>query len=129
MDLNKFPPAEPGESLDDYLWRVLDRADVSLGTLAEWLDVNRAALYKIKNGGGITQQTLVRFGATVGALQDDPDTVSLLDLLGLLADARAGWTMRAWLLQGTPEAKAEMMTARSAARSQRPVDQRIRSTR
>lgn len=99
MDLRAFPVRVAGEPLIDYLRRSLDSDDVSIGTLARHLDMQRVALYKIKNGGGADLRTLTRFGALVGAMKRDKETLALMDALGLRADAEKGWETRAKVLR------------------------------
>ncbi len=107
MDLRTFPPRRAGEGLETYLRRALADPGVSISTLARYLDVTRAALYKIRDGrGGAALPTITRFGALVGELLPDQETVTLLRSLGLFEMAVLGWRARAKLL-GKPEPEYE----------------------
>lgn len=98
MPFRTIPAHEDGEGLEDYMRRVLNTRGVSVGAMARHMDVQRAALYKIKDGGGATMATITRFGALVGVLPRDADTLATMKLFGVLDAAEAGWTTRAKLL-------------------------------
>lgn len=119
MDLRAFPAHRDGEPLEDYLRRAL-AGGVSVGALARHLDVLPKALYKIRDGGGVSAPTLARFGALTGVLDDASEaTVTALLLLGLLTAARAGWAERRWIMEldqdRATELKREMDAWREAA--------------
>jgi len=121
MDLRAFPPHEAGETLEAYLRRSIRHEDVSVSALAVHLDILRAAIYKIRDGGGVDEVTLARFGALTGLLdRNDRSVVYVLRMFDLLVSAEAGWAVRAWLLTdpGSPNyaaAEAAMSAARSVA--------------
>ena len=93
-----LPNHEAGEALDTYLRRCLKGPSVNVTALADRLDLHRSTLYKIRDGGGATMATITRFGALVGVLTRDADTLATMKLFGVLDAAEAGWTTRATLL-------------------------------
>lgn len=101
MDLSDFPPYRPGEALEAYLRRTLMDPKVSVGALSRWLRMQRAALYKIKSGGGAALETTVRFGALSGVLLNDEPTRALMSQVGLLDVAEDGWFLRKAVEDGT----------------------------
>lgn len=98
VDLSVFPARDPAESLESYLRRCLHCREVSIGALARHLDMQRVALYQIRDGGGAAPKTLIRFGALMGELENDAPTREFLRALGFLEFAEAGWKSRAALL-------------------------------
>lgn len=101
FDINSLPPAHQGETIEDYFRRCLE-AGASILAISRVLNVQRAGLYKKKDGGGMAALGQARFGALVGLLEPVAETKQLLSLLGLLDAAEEGWRLRSIHL-GAPD--------------------------
>ncbi len=103
LDLTTLPPHEASETLSDYLKRCIDARAVNITALSRELGVNRAGLYKIRDGRLTAEHTLARFGALAGVLHDTETSRHTLALLGLLEAAIKGWAARSELLGSKPD--------------------------